>query len=271
MMKLRILIFLGLAGLFAFTNMAQAQTGWKTGLVALPGLSTFYNSDDEANLNPPASKRGLVPGMTGGLMLGYNAGNFIVRLNTLYSQQGNRLSLNSITNGLGGNSVCSYRGDEYLCTHYTTRLEYFKVPLMFGFQTGDSFEPSRFAFSVLVGGQASFLTKARMYDNDSNFSPSIGSNITSYPDAFEQFEPIVYSGILDFGLDINLDEDIQMNIHVRGEYGITDVENKGASFRITEGGQTTDRFLYPDGRAITNTISAGVMIGLTYNLRSRWN
>ena len=269
-MKLRTIFCLGLFFLFAFTSQLQAQSGWKIGVMAMPGYHTFYNSDDEALFNPPTSQRVILPGMNGGLMLGYNAGSFAVRLNALYGQQGNRIGLNSITNGLGGNAICSYRGSQFQCTHFTTRLEYFKVPLLFGFQTGGA-EPPKVTFSFMVGGQASFLTKAKIYDNNDTPIMPIPSNVTSYPDAFEQYAPIVYSGVADFGFDFQLDEALEMNLHLRGEYGITDVENKDASFRLTEGGQTTEFMFYPENRATTNSISASLVVGLTYHLRSRWN
>lgn len=269
-MKLHIFLSLSLLFLMVAPGQLKAQTGWKTGIIALPGVHTFFNADDDAALNPPSSKRVLLPGMTGGLMLGYNAGAFGIRLNALYGQQGHRIGLNSITNGLGGTATCHYRGNEFPCTHYTTRLEYFRVPLMFGFQTG-GIDPPKTTFSFYVGGQASFLTKANMYDNDVNPVTPTPSNVTSYPDAFELYAPIVYSGVVDFGLDFRLDEALEMNLHVRGEYGVSDIENKSASYRLTEGGSTTEILSYPADRPTTNSVSAGLMIGLTYHLRSRWN
>jgi hypothetical protein len=269
-MKLRTLFCLGLFVLFAFASQLQAQSGWKVGLVALPGYHTFLNTDDDAAFNPPTSQRLLLPGMNGGLMLGYNAGSFAVRLNALYGQQGHRIGLNSITNGLGGNATCSYRGNQFACTHFTTRLEYFKVPLLLGFTTGGA-EPPKVTFSFLVGGQASFLTKARIYDNNDVPINTIPTNATSFPDAFEQYAPIVYSGVADFGFDFELDEALEMNLHLRGEYSISDVENKDASFRLTEAGRTTEFPFYPENRPTTNSLSASLMVGLTYHLRSRWN
>lgn len=269
-MKLRTIFCLGLFILFAFASQLNAQSGWKVGVVALPGVHTFHNTDDEADFNPPTSQRVLLPGMNGGLMLGYNAGSFAVRLNALYGQQGNRVGLNSITNGLGGSANCSYRGSQFPCTHLTTRLEYFKVPLMVGFQTGGE-EPPKVTFSFMVGGQASFLTKANIYDNNDVPIMPVPANITSYPDAFEQYAPVVYSGVADFGFDFQLDEALEMNLHLRGEYGISDVENKDASYRFTEGGQTTEFPFYYNDRPTTNSISASLVVGLTYHLRSRWN
>ena len=271
-MKLRILLCLGLLYLLATPDQLKAQTGWRTGIVAIPAYNTFLNADDNAAFNPPTSKRELLPGMTGGLMLGYNAGAFAIRLNALYGQNGNRYSLNNITNGLEGTATCHYRGNDYPCTHLTSRLEYFKVPLLFGFETGSgALEPAKTSFSFFVGGQASFLTRANIYDNNTQFTPPTPSNETSVPDAFEQFTPIVYSGVLDFGFDFKLEEDLQLNLHVRGEYGINNVENVDASYRITEGGQTMEVPFYNPDRATTNNLSVGIMVGFTYIMRSRWN
>ncbi|MEZ4684879.1 MAG: hypothetical protein R3B47_02095 [Bacteroidia bacterium] len=269
-MKLRTILCLGLFMLFAFASQLQASQDGKSVLLPCQATTPFIIPTMRHFLILPSSQRVILPGMNGGLMLGYNAGSFAVRLNAIYGQQGNRIGLNSITNGLGGNAICSYRGSQFQCTHFTPPGWDTSSTFAFGFQTGGA-EPPKVTFSFLVGGQASFLTKAKIYDNNDTPIMSVPSNVTSYPDAFEQFAPIVYSGVADFGFDFQLDEALEMNLHLRGEYGITDVENKDTSYRLTEGGITSERMFYPDGRATTNSISASLVVGLTYHLRSRWN
>lgn len=256
------LLFVGLS----FPAFIQAQSGFKIGIIANPAVNTLLNSDDDALINPPQIRKHLLPGMSGGLMLGYNAGAFGIRVNALYGQYGGRISFRN----LAGNATLNYRGEDYKADFFTERMEYLKIPLMVGFQTG-GFEPPKVQFSFYGGVQANFLTRARRYSDFGVVFSDVPFGATSVPDDYERYANRTFSGVVDFGFDFNMTESLQMNLHLRGEYGFTDAENKDASYRTTEGGRTVENLVYPVGRSDTNVLSAGLVVGITYQFTSRWN
>lgn len=239
---------------FLFGGYTFGQKGLKLGGMAMPAFSVLYNADD-SRLDGDIFQYEPLIGMSAGAVLGWNpSDNFGIRLNVLYSQAGGRYSA---------------RESFVDRINYTTRLEYLKVPLMFGFHTS-SFR-RKLMFSFYAGGQMNYLVRANQFNDNPAFEPPLPDNVTDYPDAYAQYEALTYSAVADFGLDVFLVDDFTLNVHLRAEYGLTDAENKGISYRLTENGQTNEVLFYPRSRATTNAVSVGLVIGVTRTFGARQN
>ncbi len=239
---------------FLFAGYAFGQKGLKLGAIAMPTASVLFNPDD-SKLDGDLFQYEPLVGMTAGAVLGWNPGdNFGIRLNVLYSDAGGRYSA---------------RESFVDRINYTTRLEYLKVPLMIGLHT-NSYR-RKLMFSFYAGGQMNYIIRATQFNDNPAFEPPLPPNITDYPDAYAQYEPMSYSALADFGLDIFLVDDFTLNLHLRAEYGLTDSENKSATYRLTEGGQTQDVRFYPRSRSATTATSLGISIGLTRTFGAKQN
>lgn len=252
-----------LVSLLMICGSVQAQKGLKVGAFGMPTVSTLFNADDRLLYQPGFFQQEFLPNMAGGLVLGWNPGAaFGIRLNVLYTQAGVRHSTRDLASGT---STCRYRGEEYLCDLNTTRLEYLKIPLMIGFHTADP-TVSKISFSAYAGLQMNLLTRAFEYTTDTEYILPIPPNVTDYPDTYALYTNRTYSVVGEVGFDIKLVDDFVLNLRLRGDYGLDDAEDKTASFRVTEAGQTNRQDYWPSARAASYNASLGVLIGITYTL-----
>lgn len=241
-----------LALLFAFgllTTSTQAQKGLKLGFVALPQTTWMLNSDD---MDAPQDvfTYETTFGMAAGPMFGYNFGDGIgFKLNFLYSAQGQKYS---------------NKNAEGTWVEHTRRLNYLKVPLMFGFNTGTEFNKVIFAFNV--GFQGNLLLRAREYNDDQSYTPdeALFDNVTDYPSTYRRYSWLDYGPMVDFGLDIKLTYNIMANIHLRADYSLSDAENKDAAYKLWTFGIPEDTRIWGDNRPVTNNLTGGIAVGLTY-------
>ncbi|HHG85715.1 MAG TPA: PorT family protein [Bacteroidetes bacterium] len=242
-----LLVLLVVGGLAS--SSAFAQKGLKLGIVAFPHTTWMLNQDD-LEAAQDVYKYETTFGMAAGPSVGYNFGDGIgFRLNFLYSAQGQRwTSLNS-------------RGD--VVTN-NQRLHYLKVPLMLSFNTGTEF--NKLIFSFQAGFQGNVLMRARYYNDDESYTPdeALFDNVTDFPTTYQRFSWLDYGPVAEIGLDIKLTYNIMANIHLRGDYSLSDAENKDASFKLWERGVPNDVRYWGNDRAVTNNLTAGIVFGLTY-------
>ena len=229
-----------------------AQQGLKLGAFVLPQNSMLLNADD-SSLPTDAFQYELLGGMAGGLVLGYNPIEYFgIRLNVLYSQQGGK---HSVRSGVETRD------------HYVTRLEYLKIPLMIGFNTG--YTNNKLIFSLYGGVQAGFLNHAYTYNNSVAYEAPLPSIYTGFPTARARYAAFDLSAVGDIGVDVVLTYNMVLNLHLRGDYSLQDAEDKMATFRITEGGATRDQKYWEWARgatknAETRNFTTGLLIGVTY-------
>lgn len=239
---------------FLFGGYIYGQKGLKLGGMAMPTVSLLLNTDD-TNLATDLFKYEPLVGMTAGAVLGWNPSDqFGIRLNVLYSDAGGRYST---------------RESFVDQVNHTTRIEYLKVPLMVGLHT-NSFR-RKLMFSFYAGGQMNYMLRATQFNDNPTFEPPLPPNVTDYPDGYAQYESLSFSAVADFGLDIFLVDDFSLNLHFRAEYGLTDAEKKGITYRLTENGQTSDVLFYPRNRSATTAIAGGIVIGLTRTFGAKQN
>jgi hypothetical protein len=238
-----------------FGGTLQAQQGWKVGAFAQPQFVFLYNLDD-IELEPEVYSPEALWGMAGGLVLGYNFNDYIgFRVNGIYSQQGG-----AYVEGRGLDLVTD--------TRFVHRLEYLKVPIMLGFNTNPT--NRKVQFSMYAGMQVGFLSDAYLYNDNPLYSLSISEEISRFPTGKELYNSIDYSIVGEIGLDIQLPPDnFVLNLRLRGDYSIQDIENKNATFRITQSGQTRNEAYWPWARGLTRNadtfgLTAGLLIGVTY-------
>ncbi|MEM7655610.1 MAG: porin family protein [Bacteroidota bacterium] len=238
---------------FFVSHALQAQQGWKVGGFAQPQFVFLYNADD-IELEPEAYTPEALWGMAGGVVLGYNFNDYFgFRVNGIFSQQGGKYS---VIDGINSE------------TNFTTRLEYFKVPLMIGFNTNPI--NRKVLFSIYAGMQAGFLTSAFLYNDNPAYDLLLSEEISRFPTGTELYNSIDYSVVGEVGFDVQLPPDnFTLNLRLRGDYSIQDVENKEATFRITEGGNTRNERYWPFFRGLTRNadtfgLTAGLLVGVTY-------
>lgn len=238
----------------ALGGVLMAQQGLKVGAFVMPQASYLFNSQD-IDLGDDLHRIELLGGMAGGVMVGYNFNDIVgVRANVIYSSEGGRYST---------------RRDISTRNNYTTRLEYLKIPLMVGGNT--STLNRKVVFSLYGGVQLDFLTRANRYNDNPAFEAPAPENVNNIPSTSETMAAFNYSAVGDVGVDIYLTPDAVLNLHIRGDYGLADSENKDASLKVREGGVTSDvKFWdYTRGAAAiaeTHSLNVGLLIGVTYTL-----
>lgn len=232
------------------SNSVKAQKGLKLGLVALPQTTWMLNKDD-MEVPQDQFKYKTTFGMAAGPMVGYNFGDGIgFRMNFIYSAEGQKYS------SLNG---------EGTTVNYTRRLNYLKLPLFLSFNTGTEY--SKLVFAANLGFQANFLLRARAYDDDQSYTPDdilFNPNVRDYPTSYKQYSLLNYGPVADIGLDIKLAYNVMANIHLRGDYNLSDSENKDAAYKLYTNGIPDDVRIWNEGRAVTNNLTGGIMLGLTY-------
>lgn len=241
--------------LFTFLSFsATAQKGWKFGAFALPQYVTMRNSDETAaqEADTDAFKYASLWGMGAGVGIGYNpVENFGMKVNVLYSHQGYRHT-----------SKNKALQDRY---NYVTRLDYLKIPFMMGIHT--NYLDNKGVFSVSAGYQLDVLLGGQAYDDVLEYQAPRPDYISRYPKGiYRAYNPIHHSIVGDIGFDFKLTEDLAFNLHIRGDYGPGDVENKDQTVRITQNGTTSDVRYWSISRPSTHSINVGVLTGISYNI-----
>jgi len=242
---------ISLLPLFLLISMSQslAQEGFKLGGFFLPQGSVLLNQMD-MDLDNDVYKTEILGGAAGGLVVGYNFNdNFGIRANIMYSQEGGKYS---------------EKRDELFRNNYVTRLEYVKIPVMIGFNA-DPFN-NKVMLSLYAGPQISFLSRGISYNDNPAFDPGVPDNFSNYPGTFSTYDDLNYSIAGDFGVDIYLTPDAVMNVHLRLDYSLNDVEDKEVSYQQTSGGSTSTVPFWPSARSESNALNVGLLIGITYTL-----
>lgn len=237
-----------------YGGQATAQQGLKLGAFALPQFTGLYNLDD-IEAAPEVYAFSPLWGMSGGVLVGYNFNDYFgVSLNAVYSQEGGAYTA---TDGLD------------VTTRYVDRLQYFKVPLMIGINSNP--ENRKAVFHLYAGAQVGFLTGAYSYHDNPALGNNIPDNITKFPGGRDIYESMSYSAVGEIGVDIKLPPDnFYLNLQLRGDYSLQDVENKAASYRVTNNGVTQSLKywdLVREGIIRNNdtfAFTGGLLIGVTY-------
>ncbi len=228
----------------------SAQRGLKIGVFGVPQISYLNNADDN-NLVDERYNAEALPTMAGGISIGLGFSDFFgLRFSPSLAQQGG-----AYTSLVGAVS-----------TRFVERLNYAKLPLMFGFNTPTA--GRKFSFSFYLGASADFLLGAKSF-NDNPFI--ITPDNVSIPPVRDRYQNMVYSFIGETGFDIQLPPDnFTLNLRLRGDYGLTDAENKDIEGRILQNGQVSSFSYWTNLRgetrsAITQGLNLGLLIGLTYS------
>lgn len=211
---------IALTTLTTVTN-ANAQEGFNFGIRAIPQTTWMLNADDNDDAN---YKRETTYGAAFGVGAGYNfTKNMGVNLDVLYSIQGQKSTDAGVES--------------------TQRLNYFKIPLMFTYNTGiDS--SRKIAFVGKLGPQLGIRSSSK-------FLNSNGDAVLD--DANDFYKNITFGAVAGAGARFAIAKNITLDAGVRFDYDFTDAEDK-------------DFTLYPVGRAATNNMNLGVEIGLNYHI-----
>lgn len=244
--RLIIGLVVGLAGSMGVFG----QKGIKMGMLVLPQRTWMLNRDDQAAPQDQFNYKS-THGMAAGLMVGYNFRDGVgFRLNPIYSAQGQKhTNLNQ---------------EDSLITH-TRRLNYLKVPLFISFNTGTA--NSKLIFVADLGLQANFLLSARYYNDDKSYRPDdilFNPNVKDYPSPYKQYAHFGFGPVASAGVGIKLGENVMANISIRGDYQLSDAENKDARYSLYTAGTPEEVKFYGADRPATHNLAAGIMLGITY-------
>lgn len=204
--------------LILFINInSSAQQGLRIGAMGIPQNVWLLNSDESKTVGQDLV---LTWGSGFGAIVGYGfTSKFGMELDVIYSKQGQAYK-KSGTLGIPDHDV---------------KLSYLKIPLLFRFNISPD---NRVAFVFDFGPQLGFRTSANYLEGSSS------SDVKSY------YNKTYTSAVLDLGADIKLVSSLYFNIHFRGDYSLTDIEDKSAWVNAA--------------RAKTTSANAGVLLGLTY-------
>lgn len=243
-------VVVGLLIGFAFSANVFGQKGLKLGVVALPQTTWMLNKDDQS---VPQDQFKYKPtfGMAAGPMVGYNFGDGIgFKLNFIYSAEGQKFT--------------NYNSEGTLVNH-TRRLNYMKIPLFISLNTGTEY--SKLIFAADLGFQVNFLMRARYYNDDQSYTPDdilFNPNVRDYPNTYKQYAIFGFGPVASVGMDIKLAYNIMGNIRFRGDYTLSDAENKNAAYKLYTAGIPDDIRIWSEGRAMTHNLTGGIMLGITY-------
>jgi opacity protein-like surface antigen len=145
--------------------------------------------------------------------------------------------------GVGLDVLYALQGQKYDLsgTEFHQKTDYIKLPLMFLYNTNPAKPVS---FIAKVGPQLSILTSAKLDNKD-------GDELADNKDAFKD---ITFGGVAVAGVQFKLNSTLFLTAAARYDYDFTNAENK-------------DYAGYPAGRADTHNSTAGLEVGLKYQLR----
>ena len=247
------------------SSAAFSQKGVKFSATLMPQACRLNNIDD-IDQKPEVYSRKMLHSMGQSLGIGYHFSPYFgVKTALQYSTQGGRHT---------------QRKDFDTDITTVTRLRYAQIPLMMGFNT----DPDRkTAFAIWGGYQFGYLTSAKVWSDNTTLTNPIPAGASSYPTSYQVYNKWQRSIVGQAGVDVHLGENWTFNLYAYGNYGLNDAENKDATFRLTQNGQTRTTEYWSDkntslaamglrggvARAETRQVTFGVSIGLTYTLPAK--
>lgn len=235
-------IFLLLAVYMLCQHTASAQKGFHLGFKAAPQTTWLRNQNDaDANSSLDYDYKW---GFSSGIFGGYHFSDHIgVELGFLFSGQGQKWK-------------GSYKSPLETTTHDikgVTKLNYFKMPLLFEFNTSPD---AGTMFSFFVGPQASFLLSSKEEHSYDGFTDiqidGVNGTITdrtlnqtmTFQFNESQFKKTLFDAVAGMGVDFKINDQIHFNVNVRFDYGLTNAENTDATISgsTKSGSQTLSTF-----------------------------
>lgn len=199
------------------SNKVSAQQGFSVSVKATPQFSFLQNEDD--NNNNSYSRKATF-NTNFGVGAAYNFDRYLgVEVDVLYSLQGQKYTLNSI--------------------EYKQKVDYVKVPVYFTYNTDAS---KLVSFIGKVGPQVSFLTNAKLSDNNSG---------KTLDDTKDRYKTATFDGAAVAGVQFKVQPQLYITTAARFDYDFTNAEDK-------------DYASYIPGRAKTYNSTAGLEVGLKY-------
>lgn len=237
---------IGIVLLLLSVSQGWAQKGFKVGFTASPINSWMLNQSDMDTIET-VFKYQTTWGMQGGATGGLNFNNRLgLMANLLYSVQGQRFTRNN--SGLNReikNNIFLYQ---------------IKMPVMLRYSTRPV---KKVVWSVYGGIQLAYLTKARFYNDDYRFiadNPNV-----RYPKTKDLYNEWYWSLVGGLGADVRLTRQLYLNLNMRIENGIMDIEKKSAQYYERELNRLLIRNYYPDNRPETALLVYGMNFGFTYH------
>jgi hypothetical protein len=211
--------------LSAAGNPVFAQKGLDFGLKLNVQTSSLLNSADIA-AGPELdfkNRTNVAFGVSGGYNFNKNMG---AEVNILFSKQGqgyvgDASKINANSAGILSSDFhdLAVANDLPFAGSYTARIELttIKIPLLFRFTSNNT---KMLFFSSFIGPQINMLTGAKYYINDNEAKVTIGNK----PE--DDFNKVTIDGVLGLGAGYNINKNFVVSLHLRLDYGFSDIENK---------------------------------------------
>lgn len=236
------------------------------GFRLLPQLNGMLNSEDSGSEDVT---RVLTPGLSAGLAIGYQLNKkFGFEVNVLYGLQGQEYQLRNRGTRFAPDTVGSGAFEKF-----RRNLTMVKVPIMFVYTLPHETGPS---FRIYAGPQLSLLLGATeryrdIKDIDLTYNGISYSGTGLQPS--DIFRGIEWSVVAGFRVDFPITQKLSLNTGVRGEYGLTDIENKAAAWRNPYLTATEPTSYYGNyygankaRTAATNQFAVAFTIGVTFTI-----
>jgi len=239
---------------------AYAQKGFDVGLSGMAQTSSLINNNDQAAGAELNYK--LQTSFAGGIEAGYTINKHLgVELNLLYSIQGC-----GYTGTLSGKTdPAVYSSNFVLLTGMPLNSTYnayiqlncLKIPILFRY-TGNN--KKTVFFNSFIGPQINLLTSADIKVN--------GQDVSLAKDGLtpiQGYKQTTFDVAFGFGAGFNLSKKFVLTADMRFDWGLGDVEDKGAGYTI----RYTSYNYYDNNRAATHNATGGFMIGLRYKFANK--
>jgi len=258
----------------------------RLGLRVMPQVNSLLNSQDSQN----GVERRSTAGFSVGALIGYQfSPKYGVEINALFAQQG-QTSIRRYGDVIQNTLFDTLKlyglnpGSYYTETVNVTSI---KIPILF---TYSFISNPKAVFKISAGPQISIISAGdviREFANHPAQQPDPKNPNKAVPPVpavdygsfafggqpFERFTGLEIAAVVGAGLDMPITKNLYFNVGLRVEYGLTDLDNKGATWQPA--GQTTavkyyDNY-YGDGKArtaSTNQLVIGAVIGVTFHLDS---
>lgn len=201
-------------------NRVNAQQGFSVSVKGTPQFSFLQNKDD--NNNNSYSRKATF-NTNFGLGAGYNFTKYLgVGVDVLYSLQGQKYDLSNV--------------------EYKQKINYVKVPVYFTYNSDAS---KIVSFIGKVGPQVSFLTDAKLTDNNSG---------KTVDDTKDRYKTTTFGGAALAGVQFKVQPELYVTTAARFDYDFTNAEDK-------------NYYSYAQGRAKTYNSTVGLEVGLKYMIK----
>ncbi len=252
---------IALCALSLVSRQSIAQQGCDFGFLVGVQTTTLMNKSDQGAGAQLKLKQNI--GFPVGIGMGYTFNKHVgVEVEAIYSTQGQKYTGTSTAspdpNAFSSQIAALANANQLdMSGNFTAdvTLRTCKIPILFRY-TGD--KSKKIFFSSYIGPQFDIFSNAIFHINGYE-APLTNYNVQSE----SLYNKTTVDGVLGAGAGFNVAPNCVINTTLRVDYGFQDVENKNLSYSYNGG--ATQKY-YTSGRGVTNNMTAGVIVSVSYKI-----